>query len=76
MEWIDVKLEKPKAGKSVLVYCVPKYRDDEDILGFEINVGYRDDEDWYLNSKNLDEILYISHWMELPKPPNNINLWI
>ena len=27
------------------------------------------------NFKNFD-FIWSSHWMELPKPPNNINLWI
>lgn len=69
MNWIDVELEKPKNGISVLVYCLPLYAFDDEFSNFEINVGYREDDDWYLNSKNLDEILYITHWMELPKKP-------
>lgn len=75
MEWKNAKEHKPKYSKSVLVYCVPKYRNDDECYGFEINVGYLEvDDTWYLNSKNLDEILYISHWIELPNPPNNIIL--
>lgn len=69
MKWIDIKLEKPKTGKSVLVYCVPKFSFDDEIEDFEILIGYRECDDWYLNSKDLDEIKFISHWMELPKKP-------
>lgn len=71
MEWINVKLEKPESGKYVLVYCVPKFSFDEEIEDFEILIGYREDDDWYLNSKDLDEIKFISHWMELPKKPKS-----
>jgi hypothetical protein len=70
MNWIDVKKEKPKHNQEVLVYCVPKYSYDEDMLDFEINIGYLEvDDTWYLSSKNLDEIQLISHWMELPLKP-------
>ena len=52
-----------------MVYCVPKFSFDNELEDFEILIGYREDDDWYLNSKNLDEIKFISHWMELPKKP-------
>lgn len=70
MEWIDINKGKPKYNKTVLVYCVPRYRYIDGIAGFEISTAYLEVDDiWYLDSKNLDEITLISHWMELPIPP-------
>lgn len=68
--WIDVNKEKPKFSKEVLVYCIPKYAYDDDILNFEISIGYLEVDDlWYLSSKDLDEIKEITHWMYLPDKP-------
>lgn len=61
MTWINIKDELPKRGKYVLVYCLPDYMHKEGENEFEINVGYMEDYDeWYLDSKNLDEIHSVS----------------
>lgn len=68
--WKDVELSKPKYSKEVLIYCVPKYAYVDDILDFEICIGFLEVDDiWYLSSKNLDEVHSVTHWMELPNKP-------
>lgn len=72
IEWIQVNKKLPKRGKCVLVYCIPKHAYLSEILDFEISIGYLEVDDiWYLDSKNLDEIHKITHWMPLPNKPLN-----
>ena len=69
-KWNLVCKSKPDFGQNVLVYCVPKYAFYNDILEYEIQVGYLESNNiWYLNDIKLSEIKEITHWKKLPKTP-------
>lgn len=70
MEWINIKEKQPKPNVKVLAYCLAKYQFDDEIYDLEIQVAYKEvTGEWYLDSKNLDEIIIITHWLPLPNDP-------
>lgn len=69
MEWINIKKEKPIDRQRVLAYCIAKYQIKDEWDDFEIQVAYIEGGQWYLDSKDLDEVHLITHWMPLPNEP-------
>jgi len=68
MEWINVNKRKPRSGKLVLVYTPEKT-----ILGGHVLIGtyWKDTKDWTVNDFERTKDLIVTHWMPIPKKPNN-----
>ncbi len=70
MDWINIKNRLPKQGEIVLAYCNAEFQFEDEIYDLEIQAAYMEENgEWYLESKNLDKIHTITHWMSLPDPP-------
>ena len=63
MKWIDVNERLPEIGERVLVYCRSQ--------GVQICYkGFCDNSElWLMAYDSSVAYLNISHWMELPEPP-------
>lgn len=63
MEWISVKEKLPDSTHDVLVLC-------SEMLPVEYSVAYyqKSHKSWYKQKFGLPDRM-ITHWMELPKPP-------
>lgn len=65
MNWISVEEQLPKEGQHVLIYGFRGYEVDYIIFVDE-------ERNKYIWAKVLDhERDFITHWMELPKPPED-----
>jgi hypothetical protein len=72
--WISILDEEPAAGRGVLISFNTGV----------ITIGYRvikkNSHDWQLFGPvdffGLTPIVYVTHWMPLPEPPNYINIQV
>lgn len=69
MKWININQQLPEEELIVLAYCLPKFLYEDEINDFEINTAFREGDKWFLDSKDLDEVHLITHWMPLPEEP-------
>lgn len=74
MNWISVKDNIPEDKQAVLAVGRPHYKYEEMACSSNIEVKYiiydEEKKEWTISDHCCDEILLnVTHWMPLPKPP-------
>jgi len=67
MEWIKIEDRTPEFDyTSVIVAVMPSFG------GNETHMGYIKGRTWVVTSASGNHADFITHWMPLPEPPNDI----
>lgn len=80
-DWIDVRLDLPPKGKTVLVYgCNPAASNTYFVsMGSFIMMDDRMEQFWLMVAPKHDVVYMVkarvSHWREMPKPPKSSKPW-
>ena len=79
--WIDVRLDIPPRGKTVMIYgCNPATTSQYFVtMGALISIDDRNEQYWLMVAPKNDVVYMVkarvSHWMEMPKPPKSSKPW-